>query len=198
MHNNFFKIVFRNLWKYKSYALINVIGMAIGIAAMVWGYQDYRYTFSYDNFHKDIDHVYRGVTYKKDAEGLKGIFPMAVVQQIKNDFPGIKEAVRLDSRRANIKYDTSDAFAEMVHFTDPAFFNLFNFPLVSGNNNINDRNAVLITEKTAKKYFGNQDPIGKTLSLYAGETYALPLTVKGVLKDIPFNSTIHFDFLTNF
>jgi len=151
MHNNFFKIVFRNLWKYKSYALINVVGMAIGIAAMVWGYQDYRYTFSFDNFHKDVDNVYRGVTYKKDAEGLKGIFPMAAVQQIKNDFPGIKEAVRLDSRRANIKYDTSDAFSEMVHFTDPAFFNLFNFPLVNGNNDINDHNAVLITEKAAKK-----------------------------------------------
>ncbi|MEO8770322.1 MAG: ABC transporter permease [Ferruginibacter sp.] len=198
MQTHFFKIVFRNLWRYKGYALINIIGMGIGIAAMVWGYQDYRYTFSYDDFHKDRDNVYRGVTYKKDAEGLEGIFPMAVVQQVKNDFPGIKDVARLDSRRMNIKYDTSDAFSEIVHFTDPEFFNLFNFPLVIGNNNINDRNTVLITEKTAKKYFGNQNPIGKVLSFYAGESYAMPLTVRGVLLDIPPNSTIRFDFLTNF
>ncbi|MFT3911714.1 MAG: ABC transporter permease [Ferruginibacter sp.] len=198
MYTNFFKIVFRNLWRYKGYALINVIGMAIGIAAMVWGYQDYRFARSYDNFHKDQENIYRGITYKKDAEGMKGIFPMAVVQQVKNDFPGIKEAVRLDSRRMNIKCDTSDAFSENVHFTDQSFFNLFNFPLVAGNNNINDRNSVLITEKTAKKYFGNENPIGKVLSFYAGETYAMPLTVRGVLQDVPINSSIQFDFLTNF
>jgi len=198
MRANFFKIVFRNLWRYKSYTLINAIGMGIGIAALVWGYQDYRYSFSFDNFHKDRDNVYRGLTYKKDADGLKGIFPMAAVQQMQSDFSGIKEVARLDSRGMNIKYNKSDAFSEQVHFTDPEFFDLFNFPLVAGNNDINDLNAVLITEKIAKKYFANENPIGKVLTFYAGETYALPLTVRGVLKDIPVNSSIQFDFLTNF
>src|SRR5689334_138502 len=172
--------------------------MGIGIAALVWGYQDYRYSFSFDNFHNDRDNVYRGLTYKKDAEGLRGIFPMAAVQQIQRDFAGIKEVARLDSKGMNIKYDKSDAFAELVHFTDPEFFDLFNFPLVAGNNDINDRNAVLITERTAKKYFANENPIGKVLTFYAGESYALPLTVRGVLKDVPANSSIQFDFLTNF
>jgi putative ABC transport system permease protein len=69
---------------------------------------------------------------------------------------------------------------------------------MKGTNNLADPTAVLITERTAKKYFGNKDPIGKTLLFYAGETYAMPLTVKGVLKDIPMNSTIRFDILTNF
>ena len=82
---------------------------------------------------------------------------------------------------------------------DPAFFDLFNFPLVAGTNNITDRNAVLITEKTAKKYFGAtgcnwQD----VLTFYAGETYAMPLTVTGILKDVPVNSTLRFDFITQF
>ena len=198
MRKNFLKIVFRNLWRYKTYTLINIIGMGIGIAALVWGYQDYRYSFSFDNFHKDMDNVYRGLTYKKDAEGLKGAFPMAAVQQIQNDFSGIKGAVRLDSRGMSIKYDKSDAFAEQVHFTDPAFFDLFNFPLVAGSNDISDRTAVLITERTAKKYFADQNPLGKVLTFYAGEPYALPLTVKGILKDVPLNSSIQFDFITNF
>ena len=198
MRKNFLKIVFRNLWRYKTYTLINIIGMGIGIAALVWGYQDYRYSFSFDNFHKDMDHVYRGLTYRKDAEGLKGVFPMAAVQQIQNDFSGIKGVARLDSRGMSIKYDKSDAFAEQVHFTDPAFFDLFNFPLVAGTNDISDRTAVLITERTAKKYFADQNPLGKVLTFYAGENYALPLTVKGVLKDVPLNSSIQFDFITNF
>src|SRR6185503_4087685 len=185
-------------WRYKSYTLINSVGMAIGIAAMVWGYQTYKYSFSYDNFHNDRDNVYRVLTFKKDAEGMQGIVPLTAVAQAQNDFSGIKDAVCWDSRGLNVKYNKSDAFVENVHFTRRSFFNLFNFPLISGNNDINDRNAVLITEKIAKKYFGNEDPIGKTLTFYAGETYALPLTVTGVLKDVPINSTLRFDFITNF
>jgi ABC-type antimicrobial peptide transport system permease subunit len=172
--------------------------MGIGIAAMVWGYQTYRYSFSFDNFHKDRDNVYRALIYKKGADGLRGIFPAAAVQAAKADFAGIKEAVRLNSRGMNVKYNKGDAFSEQVHFTDPAFFKLFNFPLIAGDINIDDRSAVLITEATAKKYFGNQDPVGKVLIFYAGETYAMPLTVRGVLKDVPVNSTIQFSIITNF
>ena len=100
MFKNFLKIIFRNLWRYKSYTLINIIGMAIGIAAMVWGYQTYKFSYSYDNFHKDRDNVYRALTYKKDAEGMKGIVPMTAVIQAQNDFSGIKETVLWDSRGA--------------------------------------------------------------------------------------------------
>ena len=198
MFKNIMKIILRNLWRYKSYTLINIIGMAIGIAAIVWGYQTYKYALSFDNFHKDRDNVYRALTYKKDAEGIKGIVPMAAILQAPGDFSGIKEFVRWDSRGASIKYDKSDAFGEQVHFTDQAFFELFNFPLIAGTDNITDRSAIVITEKIAKKYFGEQSAVGKTLILYAGETYAMPLTVTGVLKDVPANSTLRFGFITQF
>lgn len=198
MYRNFLKIVFRNLWKYKGYSLLNLVGMAVGIAAMVWGYQTYRFSFSFDDFHKDRQHVYRALTYRKDAEGLKGVFPTAAVEMAKAEFAGIKEAVRFDSRRLNVKYNTGDAFSEPVHFTDPAFFTLFNFPLVAGNDDLHDPKAVLLTETVAKKYFGNQNPVGKVLTFYAGESYAMPVTVKGVLKDVPLNSTIQFGMITRF
>ncbi len=198
MIKNYLKIVLRNMWRYKGYTLLNIIGMAIGIASMVWGYQEYRYSFSYDDFHTDGDKVYRALSYKEGASGVKGIFPMAAVQQAQNNFSGITKAVRFDSRGANIKYDKNDPFAEQVHFTDPAFFDVFNFPLIVGSNKITEKNSLLITERTAKKYFGKTDAVGKSLILYAGETYAMPLTVTGVLKDLPLNSTLHFDFITNF
>ena len=198
MFKNLFKIIVRNLWRYKSYTLINIIGLGIGIAALVWGYQTLRFSLSFDNFHNDRDKVYRALTYKDGGEAVKGIFPMAAVRQAQNDFSGITEAVRFDSRGLNIKYDKNEAFAEQVHFTDQSFFTFFNFPLVAGTNNINDKSAVLITERTAQKYFGSQNPLGKILTFYSGEVYSIPLTVTGVLKDVPVNSTIKFDFISNF
>lgn len=198
MIKNFFKILFRNLWRYKSYTLINIVGMAIGIASLVWGYQTYRYSFSFDNFHKDQNNVYRLLTLKKDTEGLRGIVPMPTVAMSQNDFSGIKETARWDGRNVSVKYEKSDAFSEQVNFTDQAFFDLFNFPVIDGNDNIDNRNAVLLTEKTAKKYFGNENAIGKVLNFYVGESYAKPLTVTGVLKDVPTNSTLQFDFITHF
>ena len=198
MFKNFSKIVFRNMWRYKGYTLLNIFGMGVGLAAIVWGFQTYRFSFSYDDFHKDQENVYRAVTYQSGVSGMKGIFPMPAVKQAQSEFAGIAEAVRWDRRGLNIKYDKNEPFAEQVHFTDPAFFDLFNFPVVAGSNNITDKNSVLITEATAKKYFGKQDAIGKSLILYSDEKYAMPLTVTGVLKDVPMNSTLRFDFITNF
>lgn len=198
MFRNICKIVFRNMWRQKGYTLINIFGMAIGIAAMVWGFQTYRFGLSFDNFHKDSDNIYRALTFQTGANGARGIFPLAAVKQAQSDFAGIAEAVRYDSRSLNVKYDKSEPFAETAHFTDPAFFSLFNFPVVSGSNDISDKSSVLITETVAKKYFGRQDPIGKSLIFYSGENYAMPLVVTGVLNDIPVNSTMQFGFITNF
>ncbi|PWT70260.1 MAG: hypothetical protein C5B59_21015, partial [Bacteroidetes bacterium] len=163
---NYCKIVFRNLWMHKNYTVINLVGMAIGIAAMVWAFQVYRYAFSFDNFHHDPDHVYRALTNKKDVQGLQGSFPMAAVRTAANEFAGIKSAVCYSGRFLNVRYDNNETFAEYVHFTDPGFFHLFNFPLIAGICDINDPVSVLLTEDMARKYFGSQDPIGKPLVLY--------------------------------
>ncbi len=197
MIKNYLKTALRNLWRFKSYALINVIGLGVGIAAMVWGYQDYRFSFSFDNFHPDVDNVYRGLTYRQGGEGVYGVFPMAAVQSAKNDFFGITEVTRVNKSMVNIKSPKDETFTEVVDFTSPSFFKLFNFPTIEGDNDLNDRSAVLITEKTAEKYFGRIDPIGKTLLFYAGENFAFPLTVKGVLKNPPMNSTLQFDLITS-
>jgi putative ABC transport system permease protein len=198
MLKNYFKIIFRNLRRHKSYTIINILGMAIGIAAMVWGYQTYQFAFSFDNFQPHTDQVYRALIYKNDGDGLRGIFPMPAVQMAKHDFAGIQEAVRVLSRSVNVRQGGQETFSEDVDFTDPGFSDLFNFPLVAGNHDLGDQNAVLITEDIGKKYFGSQDPIGKTLTFYAGDSNARVLTVKGVLKNIPVNSTLQFGFLTNF
>jgi ABC-type lipoprotein release transport system permease subunit len=198
MFKTYSKIILRNLWKHKSHTIINVIGLAIGIASMVWGFQTYRFSFSFDNFHKHQDQVYRALIYKKDEPGLKGIFPMPAVRMAMNEFPGIKAATRYDSKWINIKNDTSETFTEKVYFADPAFFEMFDFPLVAGSNDLSDLNAILITEKIAKKYFAGQNPVGKTLTFYAGEKYQRSFLVKGLLKNLPVNSSIQLNIITNF
>jgi putative ABC transport system permease protein len=197
MIKNYLKTALRNLWRYKNYAFINIVGLGVGIAAMVWGYQDYRFSFSFDNFHPDIDNVYRGLTFRQGGEGVYGVFPMAAVQSAKNDFFGITEVARVNKSTVNIKSPKDETFTEVVDFTNPSFFKLFNFPLIEGSNDLNDQTAVFITEKTAQKYFGRIDPIGKTLLFYAGESFAFPLTVKGVLRNPPVNSTLQFDLITS-
>ena len=198
MLTNYFKTALRSLWKYKFYSLINVAGLGIGIALMVWAFQNYRYSFSFDKFHPDIDNVYRGLSIRQGADGVHGLFPMPAVNLAKNDFPQIKEVNRINKVFVNVQYKKDETFSELVLYTDPSFFGFFNFPLVSGSHDLTSRSAVFITERAAKKYFGGENPLGKTLLFYAGENYSYPLTVKGLLKDPPMNSSIQFDIVSNF
>src|SRR4029434_11269278 len=108
---NFYKIVFRNMWRHKGYTLLNIFGMGVGLAAIVWGFQTYRHCFSYDDFHKDQDKIYRGLTYQSGANGVRGIFPMAAVHEAKADFAGIAEAVRYDGRGLSVRYTKNEACA---------------------------------------------------------------------------------------
>jgi hypothetical protein len=153
------------MWRRKGYTLLNIFGMGVGLAAMVWGYQTYRYSFSFDNFHKDQDNIYRALTFQSGGNGARGIFPMAAVKQAQSEFAGIAEAVRYDSRGLSVKYDKNEPFAEQAHFTDPAFFDLFNFPVIAGSNNITDKNSVLITEAIAKKIFWQSRSIRKVIDI---------------------------------
>lgn len=195
---NYFKTAIRNLFRYKGYTAINIIGLAIGIASMVWGFQNYRYSFSYDNFHPDIDNVYRALSFRQGGEGEYGVFPLAAATSAKNDFAGITDVVKWNKRVLNVKSNNDETFTESVSFTDPSFFKLFNFQLKEGNNDLNNKSAVIITEAVAQKYFGTADPVGKTLLFYAGENFSFPLTITGVLENPPMNTTIKFDFITNF
>ena len=198
MIKNYLKIIGRNLWKNKLYTLINIVSLGVGIASIVWGFQNYRFSFSFNNFHKDTKSIFRVLSKAQGSDNLKGICPMPLAIVAKNDFSAVKESTRWDSRGLDIKSDQSEPFASEVDFTDPAFFDLFNFPLVRGTINLNDRSTVLITETAAKKFFGNKNPIGKTLLFYSDEPYKKPLTVTGILKDPPFNSSLQFGVITHF
>src|SRR6516225_4386120 len=129
MLSNYLKTALRSLWRYKFYSLINIAGLGIGIALMVWAFQNYRYGFSFDKFHPDIDHVYRGLTIRQGADGVHGLFPLPAVNLAKAEFPQITESNRVNKSFVNVQFKKDETFSEMVLFTDPSFFSFFNFPL---------------------------------------------------------------------
>ena len=193
---NYLKITFRNLWRYKFYTVINIIGLGIGIAAVVWAYQNYRFAFSYDNFHKDPDHIFRVMVFRENNNAVQGVCPVPVPVLAKQEFAGIGYAMRIDSRRATIKAETSEAISQNVNFADDGLLDVFNFPLVSGVADLSDPSAVLITEDMAARLYGKSDPLGKTLIMYAGDSCQIGLEVKGVLKNLPKNTMMFFEVLT--
>lgn len=197
MLKSYLTIAARNLWRAKQYTLINILGLGIGIAAIVWAYQNYRFCFSFDEFHPHQQETFRGLVIKEGGDTPLGIFPMPLAQVAREEFSSIAEVVRMDRRGLDVKGSNSEPFADEALFADPSFFDFFNFPLVQGSNDLGNRSAVLITEGTATKYFGKEDPLGRELIFYAGSEFQRPLTVTGVLKDPPMNSTIRFGLLTN-
>jgi putative ABC transport system permease protein len=197
MFKNYCTIILRNLWRNKLFTVVNIISLGVGIASIVWGIQNYRYAFSYNNFHKDGENIFRVLTKASGNDNRKGICPGTLALAVKNDFSVVKEALRWDSRGLNVKADQNEPFESQAHFTDPQFFDFFNFPLVRGTIRLNDLSTVLITQKAAKKFFGDADPIGKTLMFYSDEAFRKPLTVTGILKDPPVNSSFQFELITN-
>ena len=87
MFRNYCTIIIRNLWRNKLYTLVNIIGLGVGIATIVWGYQDYRYCTSFDDFHKDGKNIFRVLTKSDNRDYLQGICPGTLDMVVKNDFP---------------------------------------------------------------------------------------------------------------
>ncbi len=197
MISNYLKLAARHFSRNRSHVAINVLGLGVGIALLVWGIQTYRFCMNWDTAQPDREHIFRAVIQREGSDDLKGICPLPLAEAAKNDLAGIAQFVRWDSRGCDVKSDAAEPFSEQIHFTDPSFFELFRFPLAAGSDDLSDPQAVLLTEKMATKYFGKSDPLGKPLLLYAGEKVSKPLIVKGILKNVPLQSSFRFDFLTS-
>ena len=195
MIRNYVKIAFRNLWRHKGFSLINIIGLAVGMAAFLLILMYVTFELSYDKFHAKADQVYRlNVDIKSASDLLKfSVSSAPMGPTLKADFPEVLEATRIFPGSAVIKVNNQLFQEGRVFITDPSIFNVFTFPLIKGDpkTSLRDPYTVVITESTAKKYFGSADPIGKTL-LMDGK---IPVAVTGIAKDVPNNSQFKFDIL---
>nr|WKN35012.1 ABC transporter permease [Tunicatimonas sp. TK19036] len=201
---NYLKIAFRNLQKNRVFSLINIVGVAIGMAGCLLILHYVRYEFSYDRFHPRANQIYR-VTYHTYESGQETVASAAAVPAVgpamKSNFPEVMEYARFVPFSGIITYHKPDGnsvvFRESkMQIATPSVLTMFNFPLIEGDTATALEGAfkAVLSESAAKRYFGNDDPLGKTLAWQDGESFQ----VTGVMKDVPANSHIKFDFLVSY
>ncbi len=195
MIKNYIKIAFRNLWKHKSFSMINIIGLAVGMTACFLIFMFVKFELSYDKFNKNFDHIYRLNTDIKSPNEIlhwsSASAPMGPALQA--DYPEVKANVRIFGAGFLVESKNEKFQENNLAFTDPSIFKIFTFPFIEGTaeNALKEPFSIVLTETSAKKYFGSEDPLGKTLRLDTKH----PVTVTGVIKDVPLNSHFNFDML---
>jgi putative ABC transport system permease protein len=188
MLKNYLKIALRNLVKHKIYSFIHIFGLTVGIACLVLILKYVQYEMSFDRFNKNADRIYR-ITGHDYAQT-----PVPLSETLRSFYPEITGTVRIRKvKKVLLSYEQKKFYEENVIFSGPSIFSMFTFPLLIGNPHtaLNDPYSVVITQEAAIKYFGNQDPIGKKLNYDNRIDYK----VTGILKKIPQNSHLKFDFI---
>jgi putative ABC transport system permease protein len=201
MIRNYLKIAWRGVGRNKVSAVINISGLAIGLACVMLIGLYVKDELSYDRFFKNADRIYRVNTHEKIAndEFVAGHTPPPVGLALQSNFPEIESYTRIfmpgDEIIHYVKNGAREAVTEKSLLSvDSNFLQFFNYPLLAGDRDrcLNGPNYVVLTQSSAKKYFGDVSPIGKTLTF---DEYSAPFTVTGVLKDLPEQSSLQFDML---
>ncbi|HEV3327036.1 MAG TPA: ABC transporter permease, partial [Puia sp.] len=193
MFKNYFKIALRNLVRHKSYSILNISGLAIGMAASILILLWVQNELSYDRFHRNADQLYR-ITVVASDQFKAAVNPAGMPAGLRAELPQIKNTVRVSHQTTALFETGMQKFEEKrVFYADSTFLDVFSFGLLRGDRQtaLQRPDAVLITEDMAKKYFGAEDALGKTLKVDNGSL----VTVTGVLADIPGNSSLQFDFI---
>ncbi len=198
MLESYIKIAMRTLWKEKTYALINVAGLAIGLASCILLMLYVQNELAYDTFHKDADRLYRvWVTEdppERDAFSYS-FTSAAMAGALESSLPAVERTVRVATRTDLIRVG-NESFTERIHLVDSDFFEVFSFPLLRGSPEsvLRDPASVVLTRKMADKLFGSDDVLDQRISIKLGETFH-DFIVAGVAADAPENSSIKFKVL---
>ncbi|MEM8523122.1 MAG: ABC transporter permease [Bacteroidota bacterium] len=195
MFRNYIKISFRHLWKHKSHVFINLMGLGVGIGTCLLAYLTWKFDYDFDRLHQEADRIYRVVTTKQSNHQEYAVSPLPLAAASEK-IAGVEESVLLDRGGALVS-NGEDSYHESIIFTGDNFLKWLNFPLVLGNGDLENPKNLLITQRIANKYFGKTNPIGQVLTFDPETPYQRQLTVTGVLQDVPLNSSIQLNFVTN-
>ena len=200
MFKSYLKVAYRNLKKHKVYSIINISGLAIGMAScfliLLWVQDE----MSYDRFHKKNPDLYRIDSTENFADGKKyhtQMTPVGLAPLLSQQIPEVTHASRCTRFGGiHLRYKDKIYYENNIRAVDPDFFQMFDFQLTRGNANnlLSDSYQIVITEKTAEKYFGDENPISKVITI----ENKFDLFVTGVIKEAPGNSSIKFDGLVRF
>ena len=195
MFKNFFKITVRNLWRKKGFSLINITGLAIGMAAAILILLWIQNEISYDQFHANKERIYE-VWNRVPIDGKLSCWNRVsalTARALEKDIPEVEHAVRVVNKN-NVLFSIGDKkLMKSGYMVDTCFLQMFSFPMVKGNpvSALNDTHSIVLTEKAAKSLFGDEEALGKVIKLKNEETFS----VTGVIKDLPNNTRFNFEFL---
>jgi putative ABC transport system permease protein len=198
MFINYFKIALRQIKRQKGYSFINISGLAVGMACyiliLLWVQDEFRY----DKFHENADHIYRVIKiWRKGEIAHYATTPAPLAQALKEDFPEVINSARFaPAGQMMVAHDKTTFYENNGAYADPSYFELFTFPFVKGDPRtaLSNPNSIVLTENKEHKYFGTEDAVGKTLRI----NNQYDFLVTGVMKNIPRNSHMQFDFLIPF
>ena len=198
MLKNYLKIAVRNLLKYKTYSFINIIGLAIGLAACMLIALYVSYELSYDTYNQKADQIYRVCTnvFFEGGKFNTALSPPPLGAALVHDFPEVIQYTRLlPNPNMLIRYKNNVFNETRFFWADSTIFDVFTIPFIEGDPKtaLSQPHTVVLTETLAKKYFGNEDPMDKIMNFEDGTPY----TVKGVVKNCPANSHFHYDMFAS-
>ncbi|GAB3999705.1 ABC transporter permease [Spirosoma daeguense] len=203
MLRNYVKIAFRNLQRNKGYTLINVLGLALSITCGILIFTLVNHHLSFDNFHANSDRIYRMVTeMHRDNIGYNNNVPSPLGKHFRNDYTfgeKVGRIIHIDDPLITLKegsYVKKIKEEQGLAFTEPEYFDIFNFPMLDGTakNALSEPNTAILTERIAKKYFGDENPIGKSFWL----NNRISFRVTGLLKNLPANTEQKAEIFVSF
>ncbi len=206
MLKNYLIIAIRNIVRNKTYSFINIAGLAVGMAAFILIMLFVQQELSYDRFHIQKERIYGLSTVREAGEGAITSYAISapLLPSLIREFPEIASFIRVDRLgKVSVTYQDQTFFEDQIILADSSFFQVFTFPLIQGNPNVvlSEKYSVVITEKIAAKYFGDEDPIGKYLTITRFGWWGnekLDLLVTGVAKDAPYNTHLPFTLVAPF
>lgn len=200
MLKNYLVVAYRNLLRHKLYSLINVGGLAIGLSACILIFLFVKDELSYDDWGPDTDRLYKIETAHKQNDGLfpfRALSPGRLRDPLAENYQSEFEAVARIYQMGHILKREDDVFRENIWFADRDFFKIFEIEMISGNRDdvFRDNASIILNQSMARKYFGDKNPVGETITPVDGFN---PYKVVGVMADLPEKTHLDFEFITLF
>jgi putative ABC transport system permease protein len=202
MFRNYFKTTLRNLWKNKTYSFLNIAGLAIGIAsaALIFLWVEDELTFNHNFANRDFIYRIMENHHNEGKINTSGSTPGPMAQAVKTDIPGIKNSGRLSWTMDELMVLNDKSLKESGAYVDPSVLSMFSLPFIYGKpaEVFKDLQSVVISETVARNFFGNENPVGKTIKMNANQGFSVDglYTVTGVYKDFPQNSSYKFQWIS--
>ncbi len=200
MIRNYFKIAIRNLWKNRTFTSLNIIGLtvAFGVALLLAMFAVFQ--LSYDKFHKHGEQLYQVYSEDSAPDGIEASTSKSepFSAALRDEVAGVEKITRYNGGGVLLSYKDKELRMSSA-YVDPDFFEMFSFPIVKGDkqNPISSESSIAITEHASKRIFGEENPIGQTVTILRDEKH-VPFTITGIVEDFPNTSSMGFDVILNF